>query len=134
MHAQALELLARPHGARDWNTLHARLADARTGGAESAAQAVAPGPFRLDQRVRGLYLGQPFCGEIVALAATGESAFRLELALDSPVDTVRCARFPNLRRRIRATVGADGRSPRRTGDGAPQLILERARAGGRCPP
>src|SRR5690606_31658729 len=25
-HAQALELIARQHGARDWNTLHARLA------------------------------------------------------------------------------------------------------------
>jgi len=46
------------------------------------------------------------------------------LRLDQPVDTVRFDSFSNLRRTIHATIGADGLSPQRTSDGAPQLSLE----------
>lgn len=110
-HGQSLELVARQHGARDWNTLHARLARAE------------PETFRLGQRVAGRYLGQPMTGRVVSLARAGQG-YRLALQLDRPVDTVRSERFSNLRHHVRGTVGSDGRSARKTSDGAPQLVIE----------
>lgn len=111
-HAQALEMVAAQHGARDWNTLHARL-----------AQAAPPPPWQLDQQVRGRYLGQPFTGRITGVSQRGER-FAVTVRLDQPVDVVRFDSFSNLRRTIRATISADGLSLRRTSDGAPQLSLE----------
>ncbi|WP_138468165.1 glyoxalase superfamily protein [Poseidonocella sp. HB161398] len=112
-HGQALELVARQHGARDWNTLRARL-----------GQRNAPPELALGDRVRGRYLGQAFTGRIVALA--GPAAHRqIEIQLDTPVDTVRFESFSNWRSRIRGTIGEDGASPRRTSDGAPQLSVEK---------
>ena len=110
-HAQALEIVARQNGARDWNTLHARLAAAEP-----------PPPLRLNDRVRGRYLGQPFTGVIVSLSVAGAN-FQVALQLDEPVDTVRFDSFSNLRRRIRGTVGPDGRSPQKTSDGTPHLVI-----------
>ncbi len=113
-HAQALELVARQHGARDWNTLHARLAKNL------------PEPFRFRQRVRGRYLGQPFAGEIVAVSAFGNARFKLSIQLDQPVDVVKFESFSNMRRRVSGVVGLDGRSDRETSDGTPHLIVERS--------
>lgn len=113
-HAQALELVAQQHGARDWNTLHARL-----------EQRNAPPDLGLGDRVRGLYLGQAFTGQIVALAGAGDHR-QIEIRLDQPIDTVRFESFSNLRRQIRGTIDGAGRSPRKTSDGAPQLIVEKA--------
>lgn len=108
----ALELVAREEGARDWNTLSARLRS------EAAPRYVA------GQRVRGRYLSQPFTGRILSVAGTGAATWRLEIRFDAPVDTVQFASFSNLRRQVRVEVGRDGRSPQRTSDGAPQLVLE----------
>ncbi|MBI1219373.1 MAG: hypothetical protein GC186_12575 [Rhodobacteraceae bacterium] len=113
-HAQALELVAQQHGARDWNTLHARL-EQRNG----------PSELALGDRVRGYYLGQPFTGEIVALAGPADHR-QIEIRLDQPVDTVQFGSFSNLRRQIRGTINTAGRSPRKTSDGAPQLVVEQA--------
>lgn len=110
-HAQALELVARQNGAKDWNVLHARLAAAE------------PEIFRLGQEVRGSYLGQAFTGRIIALARPA-GQFRLTIQFDTPVDTVRFEGFSNLRRRVSGTIGLDGRSVRKTSDGVPQLIVE----------
>lgn len=113
-HAQALELVARQHGARDWNTLHARLSHRN-----------APSDLALGARVVGHYLGQAYSGEIVALS--GPSGHRhVEIALDQPIDTVRFDSFSNWRHRIRGTLIKDGRSPRRTSDGTPHLTVEKA--------
>lgn len=109
-HAQALELVAAQQGARDWNTLHARLAQ--------------PQPWALGQRVSGRYLGQPFTGHLTALARRG-AGVAVTIRLEHPVDTVRFESFSNLRRVIQGVIDADGRSPRRTSDGAPQLVLDR---------
>lgn len=111
-HAQALELVARQEGARDWNTLHARL-----------AQEEPPAPWQLEQRVKGHYLGQPFTGRITGLSQRG-ARLEVTLRLDAPVDAVRFESFSNLRRTIRMVIGADGVSPRKTSDGVPQLRLE----------
>ncbi|OOY30954.1 glyoxalase superfamily protein [Thioclava sp. F36-6] len=113
-HAQALELVARQHGARDWNTLHARL-----------SQRNAPPELALGDRVTGHYLGQAFSGKIVALS--GPAAHRrVEIALDKPIDTVRFDSFSNWRSRIRGTLREDGCSHSRTSDGTPHLTLEKA--------
>ena len=113
-HAQALELIARQHGARDWNTLHARL-----------TQRNAPPELALGDRVAGAYLGQAYTGEIVALS--GPAGHRqVDIKLDQPIDTVRFESFSNWRSRIRGTLDIEGRSHRKTSDGSPQLIVEKA--------
>ncbi|WP_414897040.1 glyoxalase superfamily protein [Rhodovulum sp. YEN HP10] len=111
-HAQSLELVARQHGARDWNTLHARL-----------SQRNAPPELTLGSRVTGHYLGQAYSGKIVALSGPAEHR-HVEIALDQPIDTVRFDSFSNWRHRIRGTIGEDGRSARKTSDGSPHLTVE----------
>nr|WP_321510727.1 glyoxalase superfamily protein [uncultured Celeribacter sp.] len=113
-HAQSLELVARQHGARDWNTLHARL-----------IQRNAPPELALGDRVTGQYLGQTYRGKVVSLSGPATHR-KVEIALDQPVDTVRFDSFSNWRHRIRGTVGEDGRSARKTSDGTPHLTIEKA--------
>lgn len=111
-HAQALELIAKQHGARDWNTLHARLALRN-----------APPELALSDRVRGRYLGQSFTGQIIGLS--GPASYRqISIRFDTPVDVVRFESFSNLRRQIKATINEHGRSHYHTSDGEPQLIVE----------
>ena len=109
-HAQALELVARQNGARDWNTLSARLANA------------APPPFHLHQRVQGRYLGQPFKGEITALSSSG-TYHSMTVRFDEPVDTVTFDSFSNMRRIVKSMVDTTGNSVRKTSNGAPHLTL-----------
>tara|TARA_R110002096_G_scaffold43364_11_gene116800 strand:- start:3112 stop:3534 length:423 start_codon:yes stop_codon:yes gene_type:complete len=109
-HSRSLELLAQSLGARDWNTLHARLGNAPPG-------------WQLGQKVRGVYLGHAVCGRIHALSALADGWYRLELALDEPVDVIASEHFSSLRRRIRATVGPDGETVEKTSDGKPHLRL-----------
>lgn len=112
-HAQALELIARQNGAKDWNTLHARLALQNT-----------PPDLALGDRVKGRYLGQPFAGKVVGLS--GPASHRhIEIRLDAPVDVVRFESFSNLRQQIRATIDETGHSHRRASDGVPQLIVKK---------
>lgn len=110
-HAQTLELIAHQNGSRDWNTLHARLSRSQQG------------PFTLHATVRGRYMSQPFTGRIVALAKAGKNT-QISLQLDEPVDTVQFGSFSNLRSHIRSVVGPDGRSPRKTSDGTPHLVID----------
>lgn len=114
-HAQALELIAQQHGARDWNTLHARL-----------ARRNAPPELALGDTVSGQYLGQTFNGRIIGLSGP-EHLRQIEIKLDHPIDTVRFDSFSNWRHRIRGTLGENGQSHRKTSDGVPQLIVEKAR-------
>lgn len=111
-HAQALELVARQHGAKDWNTLHARLALRN-----------APPELALGDRVQGRYLGQAFAGRIIGLSGPA-SHRQIEIRFDQPVDVVQFDSFSNLRQQIRATIDENGRSHRRTSDGLPQLVVE----------
>ncbi|EBA09831.1 glyoxalase superfamily protein [Sagittula stellata] len=113
-HARSLELVALQYGARDWNTLHARLGK---GGAETG--------LALGAQVSGHYLGQAYTGRIVSLS--GPAGHRhVEIALDQPIDTVVFDSFSNWRHRIRGIVGKDGRSRRRTSDGTPHLTVEKS--------
>ena len=109
-YAQALELVARQNGARDWNTLSARLAKAD------------PPPFHLHQRVQGRYLGQPFKGEITALSSSG-TYYSVTVRFDEPVDTVTFDSFSNMRRIVKSMVDTTGNSVRKTSNGTPHLTL-----------
>lgn len=110
-HAQALELVAKQNGARDWNTYSARLLRNT------------PRTFQLNDRVRGTYLGQSYTGRIVSISKSGEGYF-LSLQLDTPVDTVEFDSFSNMRSRIRGLVDKCGVSPRKTSNGLSQLVVE----------
>lgn len=110
-HAQALELVAHQDGARDWNTLHAKLSRAE------------PRTLQLGDEVRGKYLGQAFMGRIAALSRIGLN-MNVSIQLDVPVDTVRFRSFSNMRRRIRGVVGPDGRSEQKTSDDLPVLVMD----------
>ncbi|MBB4304810.1 hypothetical protein GGD81_003874 [Rhodobium orientis] len=112
-HAHALELVARQLGARDWNTLHARL-----------TQRNMPSELALGDRVAGNYLGQAYRGEIVALSGPADHR-HVEIKLDRPIDTVQFESFSNWRHRIRGTLDVNGRSHRKTSDGTPHLIAEK---------
>ncbi len=57
-HSRSLELIAAQYGYRDWNTLHA-----------AAGNRPPFNPWMLGSRVKGLYLGQPFEGEILSVQA-----------------------------------------------------------------
>lgn len=108
-HAQALELVAQSHGARDWNTAH--------------AQAEAPRLWVFGGPVRGHYLGQAFTGRVVGVREHGRGHHALTIAFDAPVDVSRSALFSAPRQRITATVNAQGRSLTKTSDGVPHLVL-----------
>jgi len=110
-HSKALELVAHQWGARDWNTL-----------AALAGRNTQPS-YGLGERVRGLYLGQAFVGEIIAAQRMGAERTKLTIRFDEPVDVVRFDSFSSLRRQVSATVDGDGKTAARTSDGVPHLQL-----------
>ncbi|GHC54620.1 glyoxalase superfamily protein [Neogemmobacter tilapiae] len=112
-HSEALERVAHLAGARDWNTLHARLAKGQ-----------ARVELALGDAVRGQYLGQDFTGRIMALAAEGDGR-AVEIRFDEAVDVVRFDSFSNLRRQVRGVIDAWGNSAEKTSDGVPQLRVRR---------
>ncbi|TMV04854.1 hypothetical protein FGK63_17385 [Ruegeria sediminis] len=109
-HGESLELVAHQHGVRDWNTLHAMAGNRMQ--------------LRVGDRVQGRYLGQPFTAEIRGLTTLGDGAHRrITLHFDEPVDVVTFDSFSSYRQRVSGEIGWDGRSPRRTSDGEPQLVV-----------
>jgi len=116
-HGEALELVARQFGYRDWNTLHA------------AAGNRQPLPVAVGNDVSGLYLGQPFKARILSLQTLADDGYlRISLDLDEAVDVVKFDSFSAYRKRITATIGPDGSTVTRTSDGEPHLRLALASA------
>lgn len=110
-HSTALELLARAHGFRDWNTFHAAIGN-------EPRPPVAEG-----QIVPGQYLKQPFLAEVTSVTPCGEGLYEVTLTLAEPVDVVTFDSFSNFRSRIRKILAEDGTSPEATSDGVPHLRL-----------
>jgi hypothetical protein len=111
--AEALEMVARSHGLRNWNTLR--------------AQAMRRQRLGLNTRVTGRYLGQKFRGRVHALGPAQvktAGAFRVVLHFDEPVDVVQFDSFSAMRQRVAGTLGANGQSFDTTSDGAPHLTLD----------
>lgn len=113
-HGQALELVARQYGYRDWNTLHA---------------AAGNGPkvlLSLGDRVSGDYLHQPFTGEVIGVAAVGaQGHLRVTVRFDEPVDVVTFDSFSAYRTRVTATVDEYGVTAAKTSDGVPHMRVRR---------
>lgn len=118
-HGAALELIARQHGARDWNTLVAT-----TPATSPPAKAAPSLRFAVGATVSGRYLGQAFTGKVLALSAQAGGLYRITLHFDTPVDVVTFDSFQALRRRVNAVIDADGVSPRRTSNGLSHLTID----------
>jgi hypothetical protein len=114
-HGAALELIARQHGVRDWNTLSALAA--RPNAAPVALLAVGA-------RISGRYLDQPFTGKVLALGELSGGLHKLTIHFDEPVDVVTFESFSAFRQRVSAQIDENGVSPRRTSNGLPQLVLD----------
>lgn len=111
-HSKSLELLAKQHGFRDWNTLFASIGNAQ-----------APA-YNLGQRISGHYLGHRFKGEIIAARAMADDAhYALTVQFDTPVDVVTSDGFSNYRSRVNAIVDRGGVTVEKTSDGRPHLEL-----------
>ncbi len=103
-HSESLELVAKQHGYRDWNTLHAAIGNR--------------------PRVKGRYLGQDFSGEIIAVRSMPPDHLRIVLQFDEPVDVVTFDSFSAYRSRVSVTINAEGVTAEKTSNGAPQLVME----------
>lgn len=113
-HSKALELIARQHGYRDWNTLHA------------AAGNGSNVPVSLGERVTGDYLHQPFTGEVISAARLGLSGrYRMTIKFDEPVDVVTFDSFSAFRSRVTAVVDQNGVTSAKTSDGNPHMRVRR---------
>ncbi|MBF9059840.1 hypothetical protein HKCCSP123_11670 [Rhodobacterales bacterium HKCCSP123] len=111
-HGQALEIVARTHGFRDWNTMAAAIGNR------------APEGLRAGARATGRYLSRPFRATVLSAEALRPGWVRLVLDLDEAVDVVTFESFSNWRKRLRVEVGPEGHSRERTSDGIPHLVLD----------
>ena len=112
-HGQALELLARQHGYKDWNVLHAAI-----GNRPPAA------PVALGDRVSGDYLGQAFDGVVIGVQAlSSQDRFRVTMNFDEAVDVVTFESFSAFRKRVTCTIDRSGRTVEKTSNGRPHLQL-----------
>jgi hypothetical protein len=110
-HSAALELVAKQHGHRDWNTLRAAIPESPVG-------------YQINQRIAGTYLGQPFTGYIKAVQTVGTHGHhRLTLRFDTPVDVVQFDSFSALRQQVNCTVDHTGKSLQKTSDGSPHVVI-----------
>ncbi len=113
-HSRALELLAKQHGYKDWNTLHAAVGNRPQ-----------PAPVALGQKVSGHYLHQPFTGEVTGVQAMSEPGrFRVTLMFDQPVDVVTFEGLSNFRQRVSGVIDRAGVTAEKTSDGTPHLVLD----------
>lgn len=105
-HARALELVAKMHGHRDWNTLSAA---APSNKPQTAA-------FHLGQNVDALVHGKPGKGRIIGLEETiNPDVLRLTVQFNPAVDMSTSAHFSAKRTRVTMEFGRDGRSKRLNG-------------------
>ncbi|MFG1497909.1 glyoxalase superfamily protein [Saccharospirillum sp. HFRX-1] len=110
-HSQALELIAKDHGYRDWNTLSAELKNTQP-------------PVAVGEWVNGHYQGQPFRAEVRSVEMERLGYWRLRLQLEQPLDVVTSPRFSALRRHLMATVDDRGITSERLSSGEPLLRLQ----------
>ena len=113
-HGAALEQVARAHGYRDWNTARAAL-----------PERVAV-PFQVGQRVKGLYLDQPFAGMLIGVQLLGNmQSYTVTIQFDEPVNVTPTFMFAAYRHPVVSTIDIHGTSLAMRGNGNPQLIVKR---------
>ena len=111
-HSEALELLAKQMGFRDWNALH-------------AAAGNRPPPLQIGARVSGRYLGQKFTGLVIGIEALSGERRRVTIDFDEAVDVVTFDSFSAFRKRVTAVIGENNESAEKTSNGRPQMEIER---------
>ncbi len=90
-HSNALEVLAKQHGFKDWNVLTAPLQ-------QSPEREIWPG---LDDEIKGTYLGHAFRGKILKVQTAGTAnTRRYTIQFDEAIDVVASKHFTNFRQRI----------------------------------
>ena len=109
-HAAALETVAHQWGMSDWNTLAAK--------ADVSEIQWHPG-----QRATGRYLGHRFTGIIKAARLASSGFWSLTVRFDEAIDVVESELFTSLRQQINTTVNADGKSPQKTSNGQPHMMI-----------
>lgn len=113
-HGAALEIVAKAHGYRDWNTARAALPDRVNV------------PFQVGTRVKGLYLEQPFTGMLIGVQLLGDMQhYTVTVAFNTPVNVTPNFMFAAHRHRVTATVDIRGASSALRGNGYPQMVLWR---------
>ncbi len=113
-HSQSLERIAHDMGFKDWNSLSA-----------AARRPKEQCPVTKGGRVTGRYLGQPFTATVLDVhAAEMHARFRVTLHFDAPVDVVTFDSFSAFRQRVSCTLTPDGKTPQKTSNGTPQLVLD----------
>jgi hypothetical protein len=116
-HAQALELVSKQHGFRDWNT------------ACASARNSSPRSFKVGDRVTGTYMQQAFAGEIRGLSKVGQNDhIRVDVQFDQPVDVVTFDSFSSYRSRVNCVIDEDGIAVKKTSNGEPYLKIKIATA------
>lgn len=112
-HCRALEMIAKQHGFRDWNTLAAR-----------ASAAPETTPPAVGDTVKGEYLGQPFRGQIKGVESLAQSnLFRIAVEFDDAVDVVTFDSFSAMRKRVSCVIDKSGVSPSKRSDGVPHMRI-----------
>ncbi|MBA8844032.1 hypothetical protein KXR64_01485 [Brucella intermedia] len=110
-HGKALDLVARQSGKRDWNTLAANGSKV-----EAASMQDDTAPYRVGQRITGLFHTTPFDARIIAVEETIKpELWRITLQFDPAINVAVSPNLSMLRRRVTAVVGTDGKSRRLTG-------------------
>ena len=72
----------------------------------------------------GRYLGQDFTGHVYGLSHFGpDGGMRITVHFDAPVDVVTFDSFSSYRQRVSGVINAEGRSPQKTSNGEPQLVV-----------
>jgi len=126
-HGRALDIVARQHGARDWNTLSANAKTASPPGNVAAASETGAAPFAVGDTVEGTFNGRAAHGRVIGLAETIKpELWRVTVRFSPPVDASTSANFRVERTRVEMVVGADGRSRRLTGTETGVMELRRA--------
>lgn len=110
-HSEALELVSKQYGFRDWNTMSAAL------------ETPAKRPLQVGHRVTGRYLGHAFTGTLLGLQNLAGGRRQVALQLDKPIDVVKSRWFTSFRQRITGTLETSGETYARTSDGEPVLAL-----------
>lgn len=111
-HSEALELISKQYGFRDWNTMSVSLADTTRPGLTVG------GP------VCGRYLGHAFSGTILGLQDYKGGRRRIVIEFDQPIDVVTSEYFSSHRRRVEYVLERNGASWEKISDGTPVLEVE----------
>jgi len=119
-HGKALDLVARQSGTRNWNTLAANGSNVEAAPAQDDTA-----PYRVGQRITGMFHTTPFDARIIAVEETIKpELWRITLQFDPAIDVAVSPNLSMSRRRFTAVVGTDGKSRRLTGSETGGIALK----------